>query len=145
VPRACRQAVGTTASTMQNDPKAVVRDRISVRFRKKISERVLSPKFRMLLQDVRNIAAMGNDFHVLSPRDLKAREHKLFGDPVSAKTWRDLGMREDHAIAFPAVFGYRQLAAHLELKAAFRFVVNNRRCSNFLRHLLKWSAFAEFS
>ncbi len=90
----------------------------------------------MPLQNVRDIAAMGNDFQVLSPRHLKAREHNLFGNAVSAKTRRNLRMREDHAIAFPPVFSNRQLAAHLELKAAFRFVMDNWRCSNFPRHLL---------
>lgn len=79
----------------------------------------------MLLQDMRDIAANGNDSQVLSPRHIEASKHEPLGDTMPAKLRRNFRMRKNHAIACPVIFGHRQLPAHLDLKPAFRFIVHD--------------------
>ena len=87
----------------------------------------------MLSQDVCDIAAKGYYSKIFCPRYIEAGKHKSFGDAMSAKPRGDLRVRENHSIALLAIFGHRQLPADLDLKAAFRLVVNDGGAGNFHR------------
>jgi hypothetical protein len=82
---------------------------------------------RMSLQDVRDIAAKGNNLQIFAARDIEPEDHDPFGEPAAAELRWHLGVGKQHSVAIPSIFGDRELPADLHFEAAFCFVVDYRR------------------